>query len=246
MNMSLLIDKISNIIHYGEKGKQIASNLVKKGVKTRLDLKKPEFFNTLPKICQMYIKYNPVKKIPIKIGLEIIKKLQKLSSHLIPVGSISRKELFSGDIDLLVNQKDIQELKNNIQELKNIQKLKNNIQELKNIQELSENPIYLDEYIFGSTRQAWVILYKNKKYLLDLFIYESKELPYMLFHYIGPKSYNIRTRAYAKRNGWLLNQYGLWDVNNPSNRVKDTSIIKTEKQLTSFLGITYYQPEERI
>ena len=77
----------------------------------------------------------------------------------------------------------------------------------------------------------------------------------MLFHYIGPRSYNIRTRAYAKKKGWLLNQYGLWKnlleknllekSKNKLKRVKGTANIKTEKQLTNFLGLTYRLPNNR-
>ena len=174
------------------------------------------------------------KNFSLSTSLKIIKLLKKeFSLKCIPVGSVARGEPKNDDIDLLVylNKK-----------IKN----KNN-----KLNKLKLYKIYLNE----SRRQGWDIIYKNKHYNIDLFFIKKKELPYMLFHYIGPRSYNIRTRAYAKKKGWLLNQYGLWKnlleknllekSKNKLKRVKGTANIKTEKQLTNFLGLTYRLPNNR-
>ena len=180
------------------------------------------------------------KNFSLSTSLKIIKLLKKeFSLKCIPVGSVARGEPKNDDIDLLVYLNKLNKLNNK----KTNNKKTNN--------KLKLNKIYLN----GSRRQGWDIIYKNKHYNIDLFFIKKKELPYMLFHYIGPRSYNIRTRAYAKKKGWLLNQYGLWKnlleknllekSKNKLKRVKGTANIKTEKQLTNFLGLTYRLPNNR-
>ena len=182
-----------------------------------------------------------LKPISLSKSLEIIKFLKKKSLKCIPVGSIARGENDNSDIDLLV-----------LNNYSNLEKIKKKLK--------------IQIYLKGLRHQGWYLTYKGNKYNIDLFIIKKKELPYMLFHYIGPRSYNIRTRAYVKRKGWLLNQYGLWVVNNINKnnknninkntnknntnknnlkKVKGTKNIKTEKQLTKFLGLTYRLPNNR-
>ena len=79
---------------------------------------------------------------------------------------------------------------------------------------------------------------------VDLFLVYRSELPYALFHYTGSKTYNIRTRAHAKHRGWLLNQYGLFYADT-KKRVHGTSKISTERQLASFLDVSYRAPTDR-
>lgn len=78
----------------------------------------------------------------------------------------------------------------------------------------------------------------------DLFYVYNDELPYALMHYTGSKMYNIRIRAHVKKLGYLLNQYGLFDIKT-GERAKGTEKIKTEKQLCEFIGITYKDPPDR-
>jgi DNA polymerase (family 10) len=49
------------------------------------------------------------------------------------------------------------------------------------------------------------------KFMIDVFLVPEESYPFALFHYTGSKTFNIRTRSYVKRNGMLLNQYGLYD-----------------------------------
>ena len=92
--------------------------------------------------------------------------------------------------------------------------------------------------------QKYIFRTNGKNYLIDIFICVKKELPFMLFHYTGSKLYNIRTRFYAKKKGWLLNQYGIWQKGNKLKKIKKK--IKTEKDLIRFLGISYKNPVDRI
>ena len=65
-----------------------------------------------------------------------------------------------------------------------------------------------------------------------------------MMQYTGPKSYNIRIRKYVKNKGWLLNQYGIFYAGT-NNIVKGSDNIKSEKDITKFIGTNYYHPFER-
>lgn len=77
----------------------------------------------------------------------------------------------------------------------------------------------------------------------DLFRASRAELPYALYHYTGSRGYNIRIRAHAKRRGWRLNQYGLFD--RAGRRVAEEE-IRTEKDLARIIGVTYRRPQDRL
>jgi len=162
-------------------------------------------------------------------SLSIIKKLRKEivgskkiipvgSKKIIPVGSIRRKEKKNKDIDLLLV-----------------------VNNLKNTDISNKELVLVEGHTKNARHQKYIYA---KKYLIDIFICLKKELPYMLFHYTGNKKYNIRTRFHAKKKGWLLNQYGLWD--RKTKKKLYSSKIKTERDLVKILGISYKKPENRI
>ena len=178
-----------------------------------------------------------LKKVSTKSAKKVITLLGKyFSKKLITVGSICRGEKYHSDIDIIVldSLAKLKLIKNKL--------IKNKLIKNKLLKKSNKKLKLIQVYLKGNRHQGWLILYKNVKYKIDLFLAKKKELPYMLFHYIGPKSYNIRTRAYAKRKGWLLNQYGLWYSNNSNKRVKN---FTTEKKLVQFLGLTYRKPNNR-
>ena len=92
--------------------------------------------------------------------------------------------------------------------------------------------------------QYKVVLYNHPKidFRLDLFLIPEESLPFALFHYTGSKQFNIRTRAYVKKIGLLLNQYGLYDIGSGK---KINTKIKTERDLFRYLDITYKSPKQR-
>lgn len=79
---------------------------------------------------------------------------------------------------------------------------------------------------------------------LDLFLVRRSDLPFALFHHTGSRAYNIRTRAHAKKLGYRLNQYGLFDAKSGA-RVPRTKNFTTEREITAFLGLTYRAPADR-
>jgi len=205
--------------------------------------------------------YKPKKQIKNAEALKVIQKLKKQVKKykLIPVGSIRREEKTHSDIDILLvlnkkasnivlNKKASNIVLNN--KASNIvlnKKASNIVLNGKNnkipMVNISNKSITLIE---GKNRhQKYIFTTNKKKYLIDVFICTKKELPFMLFHYTGSKRYNIRTRAYAKKKGLLLNQYGLFARNTARGHTSKTYNIKTERDLVRVLGVSYRKPTNR-
>ena len=164
----------------------------------------------------------------------IIGELKKYIKNLVIVGSVRRDELIINDIDLLliVNKLDIEKIDLLFDNLLN---MKNKIIQIDNF------------YLNGNRRKSCILTYylndKIKgKISIDFFITLKKEKPFALFQYTGNKNYNIRIRALCKRKNLLLNQYGIFNRKTNENISKN---IKTEKQLTKFIGVSYRIPSNR-
>lgn len=97
----------------------------------------------------------------------------------------------------------------------------------------------------GDRRWSMLISDRPRPIQVDLFMARPAELPFALFHLTGPRLYNIRIRAYARRRGWILNQYGLFYANDPTRRVRGSSRIQSEADLARFLGVTVRAPSQR-
>ena len=80
----------------------------------------------------------------------------------------------------------------------------------------------------------------SRRVTLDIFATAARELPFALFHWTGPAAYNVRTRALARRRGWRLNQYGLFDA--AGRRV---GRARTERDVARLLGVSWRRPEDR-
>lgn len=103
-------------------------------------------------------------------------------------------------------------------------------------------------YAAGARRRSFVVRRGAKYYAVDLFLATPAEKPFALFHFTGPREYNIRVRAHAKRRGLTLNQYGLFVAPRPGakkRRAPGSAAIRTERDLARRLGVTYRPPAER-
>jgi DNA polymerase (family 10) len=140
----------------------------------------------------------------------IIKHIRKYFKHFDVVGSIGRKEYINTDIDILIYERDLDELINSVDELILIKKNKN--------------------------RAIADIVFSHKRYKLDIFLCNEDNYIFMKFMLESPKSYNIRVRNLAKTKGYKLSQYGLYKiVNNREIPVK----IQSEADIFDILGITH-------
>ena len=157
--------------------------------------------------------------------------------ELIPVGSVRRKAASIKDLDFLVVVK-------TIPKQITLELSKKRIGIVEDIRAPNSSAV---RHVTSVVRLKTGTLSKSVK--VDFFVCTPKEKPFMLFHYTGSRAYNIRTRANAKRKKWKLNQYGLYHISNdPSQQkhVRNSSRIKTEKDLAKFLGVSYRLPENRI
>ena len=72
----------------------------------------------------------------------------------------------------------------------------------------------------------------------DLRVVSEKEFPYALMYFTGSKEHNVRLRGIAKKKGWKLNEYGLFDGENLVQ-------CKSEEEIYHALGLPFIHPELR-
>jgi len=63
----------------------------------------------------------------------------------------------------------------------------------------------------------------------------------LLLHATGPMKFNVICRKRAIANGWLLNEYGLWDTRGGEKKL----ISADEREILDKLGIGWVDPQER-
>lgn len=76
--------------------------------------------------------------------------------------------------------------------------------------------------------------------LIELYAAQEGALGAMLLHATGSKAFNIWCRGLAVRQGWKLNQYGLFEV-----KSGERLAAKTEREILDRLGIGWVAPERR-
>jgi DNA polymerase (family 10) len=145
--------------------------------------------------------------------------------EIIPVGSVRRNKPQMKDIDFLVvvdNRVDIDKI----------------------LPSIEVHPPYtiVNKYAAGTKRQSFVLKIEKVVVKVDFFITNKANKPFALYHHTGPAMYNVRIRAYAKKHGMKLNQYGIFDIRTGE---KISTGIKTEHDLANFLGVTYRLPPSR-
>ena len=72
----------------------------------------------------------------------------------------------------------------------------------------------------------------------DLRVVTRQEFPYALVYFTGSKEHNVRLRGIAKKKGWKLNEYGIFDGDN-------LVTCKSEEEIYRALGLPYIPPELR-
>lgn len=147
---------------------------------------------------------------------QYIKDLKRYSSKLMICGSIRREKPNPRDVDIVLIPKD-----------------------------------KLLSFIHGSN--AKILQGGEKQIYLEIPYDDDKEKPIDLQIWFatidnwgaqiltrtGGKFYNIALRSSAKKKGWLLNQYGLF------NEKKELIASKTEEEIVEALGHKYRLPKDR-
>lgn len=238
-------------------GPILAARLVRRGLTTKEQLR--TIIDELPQETQLHLRYNISRNIPYRTAKSVTDELKRRLVFTSPagrrrkyptvtVGSVRRTAPQSKDLDLLVVVPDKTHLANVLASARLADNVSDNSSAAGAL-ELKES------YASGARRRSFVARYKNKYYAIDLFLATQEEKPYALLHYTGGKEYNIRVRAHAKRNGYVLNQYGVFCASTSARTSARTKVkrrapgskdIRTERELLEFLGVTYKTPRSRV
>lgn len=233
-----MVDELIKVPGIGE---TLAKKLISRKITNKDQLY--AIIDELPKEARINLHYGITKQIPLKTAKIIATELKSRIlfgeysiNSIITVGSIRREVSKVKDIDLLVVVPDKYTNDDTKNLLSSVNIKRNSTIEL------------MDFYKSGVNKRSFIIKYKNKQsirpkyYSVDMFITNEKEKPFALYHYTGSKLYNIRIRAYAKRLGYTVNQHGIFCGN---KRAPKTKNIKSEKDITNFLNVTYRLPNDR-
>lgn len=208
-------------------------------------LKTKSIYNNLPLATREDLDNNPLPRIP----RELIEVLDKHIKTLIPktckfviAGSYIRGAKDSGDIDAVLNveTKTWDQFRNLVN--------KSSVVHIKDPFSSGENKVasYWEYKLTprSKLRQLGMIeRYVDNnivRFKVDCFLATSDTwIPTMLYA-IGSGEFNRRMRMIAKRKGYLLNQYGIY------NRGETKPIpIQKEEDIFKILGLAWRPPEQR-
>jgi DNA polymerase/3'-5' exonuclease PolX len=242
--------RLAAIIGRGAQGEALARTLAREGARTRADLKRPAVLARLPAESRANVLYNPSRSVPLAAARAVMAEVKRrlvfrpagaprpLRFEVIPVGSVRRQASRVKDMDFLVVVPAA--LAARAPAMLAAATLRR-----------GGGVTIADTYAAGARRRSLILRAdggpaggRARHYRSDLFLALEDEKPYALFHYTGSARYNIRTRAFAKKKGWLLNQYGLFDALT-KKRVRGTAGIRSEQDLAGFLGVRYRAPTDR-
>lgn len=151
-----------------------------------------------------------------QIAEVIFNQLRPLSDAVLVAGSVRRRRPEVGDIEFVVLPKD-----------------------------LSSFIKFLGSQNFtgGDRIQKGVLHMGHGKDLpVEIYIaHKVDELGAMLFMYTGDFQHNIAMRSIAKREGWKLDQYGIWDAKTGEALLQSPD----EREFYDFLGVEWHDPEDR-
>jgi len=221
-----LKNSLNEILGIGEKK---ADELIKKGLTNLNQLKTKEWSDEIPLEAKLMIRHKPQRKIPYN-------EINKLEPFLINfqeakvciVGSYRRKKPFLKDIDIMVVSDDEQILKKYIKHLENI---------------------FYQIHIYSSGKDKMSLIVKkskSKSYKFDIFKASKSEYYTMLLYSTGSKEFNINIRKHAKKQGYTLNQKGLYKLDKYGNKIKKINkYFDNEKKIFEILNMKYIKPELR-
>lgn len=201
-------------------------------------------------IILMGLKYYGVVQgnIPRKeidsIGKYLTKEAHKIDPDLeiMICGSYRRGKQTSGDVDVLIYHPDVTTTKQIIQPEKY-----NSSPYLEIfVNELSDNKFIVDSITDKEYNMKYMgfCQYKsNPVRRIDIRFIPFKSLSTAMLYFTDPYELNTVMRTAAKKRGMILNEYGLYDVDDEGT--KTPIKIKSESDVFKILGMDYLTPEER-
>jgi DNA polymerase (family X) len=150
---------------------------------------------------------------PLAYGIK--EKLQAVAkgSAVEVCGSIRRRKEIVRDIDILVGGGDPQSITSFFSSL----------------------PEVVEVLVSGETKTSCRL---KSGIEADLRVVSSEEFPYALMYFTGSKEHNVKLRGIAKKKGFKLNEYGLFDG-------EKLITLKSEDEIYRMLGLANVVPELR-
>ena len=220
-------------------GPKKASELIKKEKITTLEMlkeKQNEVLNDKQKIGLHY--YEPLqKRIPrseidtYKSILDsVFKNVYIDGSEFMIVGSYRREKSNSGDIDIIITNK-----QNNI-------KIFNDF-----IDSLIEKNIVI-EILSRGNKKSLAISQINESIprRIDFLYAPPDEYSFATLYFTGSATFNTVMRQHALNLGYTMNEHGLYNMVNKVKQDKVDILFPDEKSIFDFLGLVYKEPKDRI
>lgn len=200
------------------------------GVRNISDLYIPKIFDTLTHAQQLGLLH--MDDINKRIPREEMDKINHIFSKILDdnytwamVGSYRREEATSGDIDILIKAKD--EINPHIL-----------------VRMLEDEGLLVGNLAIGKHKYNGLFRLSDKYPVrrIDILIVDSESYPYALLYFTGSQRFNILTRIRALELGMTLNEFGLYNLKNPTIRY----LARTEKDICNLLKIVYVCPRDRV
>lgn len=231
------VNELAKVIGIGE---SIASNLVDKyGITSVQDLIDRKDELPLNDKILMGLKYwgKQKERIPRETMDKVYNYLRTTLQNKDPnlmfymCGSYRRGKQESGDIDVLLVHEDY----------KTQDEVVNSMYLRRVIEWLHTEGFLLDDLTEADrTKYMGFCKYGDDNMRIDIRMIGLDSYAYALLYFTGPFELNQRMRSVAKKMGYKLNEYGLYDANN--NLIHAIN----EKEIFDSLGMDYIDPTDRI
>jgi len=156
-----------------------------------------------------------------KIGNELLAEVNNIPSVIRAslAGSIRRNKETIGDIDIVVTAA-----------RRNWKKIINHFIKLPQVNRVLAS---------GETKAS--VMLKAENMQADIRVVHDDEYGAAMLYFTGSREHNIMLRTIAKKNGWKINEYGVFDV-----KTNKRLAGETEEGIYRLFGLPFIIPEERL
>jgi DNA polymerase (family X) len=183
----------------------------------------PKRIDNLKQVLKLDKETRP--RIPLEqarqIGNTLLKEVNNIPGVINAslAGSLRREKDTIGDIDIIITALH-----------KNHKKIINRFTRLSMVNKILAS---------GETRASVLLHQKNMQ--ADIRVVEVDEYGSALLYFTGSKEHNIQLRSMAKRKGWKINEYGVFDMVTGKRLAGET-----EEGIYKLFGLSYIPPEKRV
>lgn len=234
-----VVRELQSVINIGE---SLAKKLVAKGVKSVADLKKRVKSGEIEVSdkVKLGLKYigtaSPIPRDEVKaIRKVLLEELAKMDKKCIGMvcGSFRRGRLFSNDVDFLFVHPDVEDTDNS--------DLLNSF-----VKRLHKKGYLIDDLTDGDLTTKYMGFFRMNKDAqirrVDIRFLPYRSLPAATLYFTGPGDFNMKMRNKAKRDGYMLNEYGLY---RKKGDIMRRVVVRSEEDIFRILKIEWAEPEER-